>query len=53
MWIILDLDDFRNVQIITNEDNETKLFDDEEGALEYAKTYCVLYQLVELEDEQE
>lgn len=52
MYIILNLDDFRNIEIVTdsNCNDETMLFSDYKEAEKHAEENYAIYQIVELEE---
>ena len=51
MYIILNLDDFRNIEVVTGDAGETELFSDRDDAFEFAEAHFALYQIVELEED--
>lgn len=51
MYAILNLDDFRSIEVAKNDDGATLLFTDEKEALEYADTYFQYFQVIKIEEE--
>ena len=50
MYIILNLDDFRFITILMDEEGATLLFTDPDEAQVYAEASLAVYQVVELDE---